>query len=67
LNETTDQIIPISVSLEYEISKLNEVDKKEFMNTLQIKESGLDKLIKSTYKLLNLSTFFTFGKTETKA
>lgn len=60
-------IIPISVSLEYEISRLSGEDKKVFMDDLNIKTPGLDRLIQATYKLLNLRTFFTFGKTETRA
>lgn len=60
-------IIPISVSLEYEISRLTGEDKKMFMEDINIKTPGLDRLIQATYKLLNLRTFFTFGKSETKA
>lgn len=60
-------IIPISVSLEYEISRLTGEDKKMFMEDMNIKTPGLDRLIQATYKLLNLRTFFTFGKTETRA
>ncbi|MDR1234803.1 MAG: redox-regulated ATPase YchF [Mycoplasmataceae bacterium] len=62
-----DQIVAISANIEYEISKLNDVDKQMFMDDLNIKEPGLNRLINTTYKLLNLATFFTFGKTETKA
>jgi ribosome-binding ATPase YchF (GTP1/OBG family) len=57
----------VSVSLECEISKLSDEEKKEFMEGLGIKESGLNVLTRNTYKLLNLSSFFTFGKDETKA
>lgn len=60
-------IIPLSISMEYEISLLNELDKKIFLEDIGIKEPGLNLLIKTTYRMLNLSTFFTFGKKETKA
>ncbi len=60
-------VIPISVSLEHEISKLTNDDKKMFMDDLKIKTPGLDRVIQATYKLLNLRTFFTFGKSETRA
>ncbi|MDR3257600.1 MAG: redox-regulated ATPase YchF [Mycoplasmataceae bacterium] len=62
-----DQVVAISANIENEISKLSEADKQSFMNDLGIKEPGLDRLIKMTYKLLNLCTYFTFGKSETKA
>jgi ribosome-binding ATPase YchF (GTP1/OBG family) len=62
-----DQIVAISANIEYEISKLSDADKQMFMQDLGINESGLDKLIKTTYNLLNLRTYFTFGKSEVKA
>ena len=37
------------------------------METLGAEESGLDKLVKAAYKLLNLSTFFTCGSDECRA
>lgn len=64
---STDKVIPISVQMENEISKLPDEDKDAFIKDLGLKETGLDTLIKSTYELLNLRTFFTFGKKETKA
>lgn len=64
---TNEQIIPISISIEYEISVLSNEDRKQFIKDLQIKEVGLDSLIKATYKALGLETFFTFGKKETRA
>ncbi len=66
-NNSTDEIIPISVAMEYEISKLSEDEQQEFIKDLNINEKGLDTLIKKTYSLLGLRTFFTFGKDETKA
>ena len=60
-------VIPISAQIEYEISKLSEEDKKPFMEDLGLKETGLSTVIVQAYKLLNLSSFFTFGKDETKA
>ncbi len=60
-------VVPISAKLEYEISKLNIDDKKIFMNDLGLAQTGLSSVILHAYKLLNLSTFFTFGKDEVKA
>ena len=66
-NTSKELLIPISISIEYEISILNDNDRESFINDLGIKEIGLDSLIKATYKTLGLETFFTFGKKETKA
>lgn len=62
------QCIPVSCEIEYEISQIQDpVERKEFLDTLGAKESGLDKLVKACYKLLNLSTFFTCGTDECRA
>jgi GTP-binding protein YchF len=62
-----DVIVPMSINTEFEISKLNDVDKVLFMNDFHITQLALDRLINVTYKMLNLSTYFTFGKQEVKA
>ena len=64
---STDKVVAISVSIENEISLLSDEDKKAFLKDLGVSQSGLDKVIKATYELLGLRTFFTFGKKETKA
>ncbi len=61
------QCIPVSCEIEYEISQLSGQERKEFLETLGTEESGLDKLVKAAYKLLNLSTFFTCGSDECRA
>ncbi|MBP5256834.1 MAG: redox-regulated ATPase YchF [Mycoplasma sp.] len=66
-NTSNELLIPISISIEYEISTLNDNDRESFIKDLGIKEIGLDSLIKATYKTLGLETFFTFGKKETRA
>lgn len=60
-------VITICAKVESELVSLSDVEKKEFLNDLGISESGLDKLIKSTYKLLGLETFFTAGEDEVRA
>ncbi len=65
--EENAECIPVSCQIEYEISQLDEAEKKEFLDTLGEKESGLDRLVKASYKLLNLSTFFTSGSDECRA
>lgn len=62
------QCIPVSCEIEYEISQIQDKnERKEFLETLGTNESGLDKLVKASYKLLNLSTFFTCGSDECRA
>ena len=57
----------ISAEIEQQINELNSVDAKEFMNEIGLTETGLDRLIKSSYKSLELCTYFTAGPKETKA
>ncbi len=58
----------ISAKIEQEIASLNDDnEKKEFLETLGISETGLSKIIKEGYKLLNLITFFTIGPKEAHA
>ena len=61
------QVIPISCEIEYELSSLPKEERIEFLKSLGASESGLDKVIKAVYKLLNLSTFFTVGEDECRA
>ncbi|MFH1029744.1 MAG: redox-regulated ATPase YchF [bacterium] len=60
-------LINISAKIESELAELSEEDAKEYMRELGISQSGLDKLIIESYKLLNLITFFTSGEPETRA
>ena len=61
------QCIPFSCQIEYEISQLGPEDRAVFLEDLGTQESGLDKLVKAAYRLLNLSTFFTCGTDECRA
>lgn len=61
------EVVAISANIEYEISKLNLQEQKMFMDDLGICESGLDVLIKTSFKLLDLSTYFTYGKVEVRS
>ncbi len=60
-------VISISCQIESELSELTSEEKTEYLSSLNLKESGLDRLIKATYRLLNLSTFFTVGEDECRA
>lgn len=57
----------LNIKLENEISELPKGEQLEYLNSLGVTEGGLDKLIKESYKLLNLVTFLTTGPKETRA
>lgn len=62
------QMIVVSASLEAQISEFNDPEeKKMFLAEYGLKESGLSKLIRSAYTLLNLITYFTAGVREVRA
>lgn len=67
LPETKDLIIKINVKLEEEIVNLPEEEQAEYIKELGLEQSGLDKLIQNSYKLLGLDTFFTTGPDESRA
>lgn len=61
------EVFVVCAQIEEEISELEDDEKKMFLEDLGLKESGLDKLIKASYKLLGLISFLTAGPTETRA
>ena len=61
------ETINISANIESQISSLPVKEQEEFLNSLKLSESGLNKLIKKGYQILNLITFFTSGPKETRA
>ncbi|KNY25231.1 redox-regulated ATPase YchF [Pseudobacteroides cellulosolvens] len=61
------EVIVISAKVEEEIAQLEDDEKAEFLNELGIAESGLDKLIKASYKLLGLISYLTAGQPEVRA
>ena len=61
------EVIPLCVKVEEELSVLDKEDKKEMLKELGLSESGLDKLIKASYKLLGLMSFLTAGEPEVRA
>ena len=60
-------VVTLCAKVEEELSELDDEDKKEMLEGLGIESSGLDKLIKATYDLLGLATYFTVGKDEVRA
>ena len=62
-----NEVIPVSCEIESELSELSKEDREAYLSDLNVTESGLTKVIKATYKLLNLSTLFTVGADECRA
>ncbi len=66
-NEDTEVLI-IAAKMEAEIAELEtEEERLEFLQDIGLSEPGVDKLIRSAYKILNLETFFTVGPKEIRA
>jgi ribosome-binding ATPase YchF (GTP1/OBG family) len=62
-----ETIIPFFGKIEYELSIMDEEDRKTFMEDYGIKESALSKILSSAYKKLGLQSFFTVGEDECRA
>lgn len=60
-------ILPICAKLEEELATLSEVEAKEYLHTLNLKESALENLIRIAFQELGLITFLTTGVEETRA
>ena len=65
--KTGSGVIPICARLEEELSQLSETEAVEYLHSLGLQESGLDRLIKGAFSLLGLITFLTAGEIETRA
>jgi GTP-binding protein YchF len=61
------EVVAISCEIESQISKLPAQEKLEFLKTLGIEEPGLNPLVRATYQLLKLATYFTVGEDECRA
>jgi len=61
------EVMIICAKIEEEIAQLDDSEKKEFLAELGLEESGLDRLIKASYKLLGLISFLTAGTPEVRA
>lgn len=61
------EVITVCAKIESELVELEDSEKEEFLKEIGIAESGLDKLIKATYSLLGLATYFTAGEDEVRA
>jgi len=65
-NENSE-VLPISAKIEEEIAELEDEEKKAFLSDLGLTESGLDRLIRASYKLLGLISYLTAGPQEVRA
>ncbi len=65
--EQNSEIFVICAQIEQEIAELDDDEKKMFLEDLGLKESGLEKLVKASYRLLGLMSFLTSGEDETRA
>lgn len=60
-------VVTISAAIEAEVSQLPTEEQGEFLESLGLSETGLNRVIREAYKLLNLITYFTSGPKETRA
>ncbi len=65
--ENGSEVFVICAQIEQEIAELDDDEKVMFLEDLGLKESGLEKLIRASYKLLGLMSFLTAGEDETRA
>ena len=61
------EIVPFSAKIEAELSELPAEERGEFLASLGVESSGLDRLIRAGYHLLGLQTYFTAGEQEVRA
>ena len=66
-DEEGSKVIPMCAKIEEELADLDDLEKEEFLKDLGIEDSGLNNLIKETYNILGLATFFTSGSDECRA
>ena len=65
--EHGDESMSICAKIEQEIAQLEDAEQREFLESLGLEESGLDRLIHRAFDLLGLLTFLTTGEKETRA
>lgn len=67
LNVPTDRIVVICAKLESELASLSEEEKAEFLEVAGLEQTGLENLIRQSYHLLGLQSFYTAGEKEVRA
>jgi len=65
--ERGDAVVLVSARVEAELAELEDAERREYLDSLGVTSSGLERLIASAYRLLGLVTFLTVGPTEARA
>ena len=65
--EEKSEVFVVCAQIEQEIAELDDDEKKMFLDDLGLKESGLEKLIKASYRILGLISYLTAGEPEVRA
>lgn len=66
-NKRNCPVVAISAQMEQELSSLEEVERQMLLDEMNVTHSGLDKIVKTAYDILQLKTFFTVGEDEVRA
>ncbi len=61
------QVVVVSAKIEAELAELTKEEAQEFLEELSVDSSGMERMIRSTYELLGLLTYFTAGEKEVRA
>jgi len=67
LDNTKNRVVPICAKLESDMIEMTNEEKKEFLNEMWLKSTGLDDLIKTSYDALGLMYYFTAWEKEVRA
>ncbi|MDC0579408.1 redox-regulated ATPase YchF [Bacteroidia bacterium] len=67
IKEEGAQVMLVSAEIEADMVDIEEEDKKLFLDDMGLKESGVNRIIKAAYQLLNYQTYFTAGEKEVRA
>jgi len=60
-------VVPVCAAIEAELIDMSDDEKREFLSEMGLDEPGLNRVIRASYKLLGLQTFFTAGPKEVRA
>jgi ribosome-binding ATPase len=66
-DQETAEVVTFSAKVEAELAELAPEDRREFLESLGLRESGLDRLAHAAYHLLGLQSYFTAGEKEVRA
>jgi GTP-binding protein YchF len=61
------EVVPVCAAIEEELAQLDDADKLAFLHDMGLDEPGLNRVIRSAYRLLGLKTFYTAGPKECRA